>query len=83
MNFCTDIESEDLSAEDKVKLGRIYHDELMEFFIAGVKVREYSACTLYPTGFTLKMKPLYLAHIAHFNNTLSGGKNGNYQIYRE
>lgn len=83
MNFCTDIESEDLSAEDKVKLGRIYHDELMEFFIAGVKVREYSACTLYPTGFTLKMKPLYLAHIAHFNNTISGGKNGDYQIYRE
>ena len=83
MNFCTDIESEDLSAEDKVKLGRIYHDELMEFFIAGEKVREYSSCTLYPAGFTLKMQPLYLAQLQYIHETVSGGKNADYQIYRQ
>ena len=74
--------SEDLTTQDKVKLGRKYHDELMEFFVAGERVREYSACTLYPTTFTLKMQPLYLAQLQWARENLTGGKNGDYQIYR-
>lgn len=77
------IESEDLTEQDKVKLGRKYHDELMEFFVAGEKVREYSSCTLYPAGFTLKMKPLYLAQLQYIHENIAGGKNADYRIYRQ
>lgn len=83
MDFTTDISSDDMCAEDKVKLGRKYHDELMEFFVAGERVTEYSSCTLYPTGFTLKMLPLYISHLIYFKQTVGGGKNGDYQIYRQ
>lgn len=77
------IDSTDLSTQDKVKLGRIYHDEVMEFFIAGERVIEYSSCTLYPVGFTLKMKPLYLAHLQYILETIGGSKNADYSIYRQ
>ena len=80
MDLC--IDSQDLSTQDKVKLGRIYHDEVMEFFIGGERVVEYSSCTLYPIGFTLKMKPLYLSHLQYIAETIQGGKNANYDIYR-
>lgn len=76
------IDSSDLSTQDKVKLGRIYHDEVMEFYVAGERVTEYSSCTLYPVGFTLKMKPMYLAHLQYFTETVGGGKNADYTIYR-
>ena len=69
------IHSEDLTEQDKVKLGRKYHDEKMTFFIAGEKVTEYSSCTLYPTTFKIKMSELYTAHIAYINNIIQGGKN--------
>ena len=72
MDLC--IDSEDLSTQDRVKLGRIYHDEVMEFFVAGERVIEYSSCTLYPVGFTLKMKPLYLSHLQYIAETVGGGK---------
>lgn len=75
------VHSEDMSEQDKVKLGRIYHDELMEFFVAGVKVREYSSCTLYPTTFTLKMQPLYLAQLHYVRQNVHGGKYGDNTIY--
>ena len=73
--------SEDMDEQDKVKLGRKYHDELMEFFVAGEKVTEYSSCTLYPTSFTLVMKPLYLSYLKFINETIGGGKNGTSQVY--
>lgn len=82
MDLC--IDSSDLSTQDKVKLvGRIYHDEVMEFFIAGERVIEYSSCTLYPVGFTLKMKLLYLAHLQYIMETTGGSKNADYSIYRQ
>lgn len=68
------VHSEDLTEQDKVKLGRKYHDEKMTFFIAGEKVTEYSSCTLYPTTFKIKMSDLYTAHIAYINNIIHGGK---------
>lgn len=68
------VHSEDMDEQDKVKLGRKYHDEKMVFFIDGEKVTEYSSCTLYPTTFTLKMNKLYLAHIANIQSTVQGGK---------
>ena len=79
MNFT--VFSEDMEEQDKVKLGRKYHDELMEFFVAGEKVTEFSSCTLYPTSFTLIMKPLYLSYLKFINETIGGGKNGNCQVY--
>lgn len=77
------LSSDDLDEQDKVKLGRKYHDEMMEFFVAGEKMREYSSCTLYPTGFTLTMAPLYLAHLEYILQEVNGGKNGDYSIYRQ
>lgn len=82
MDLC--IDSEDLETQDRVKLGRIYHDELMEFFIAGERVIEYSSCTLYPVGFTLKMKPLYLSHLQYIAETVGGGKDyADYKLHRQ
>lgn len=77
------VHSEDLTEQDKVKLGRKYHDEKMTFFIAGEKVTEYSSCTLYPTTFKIKMSELYTAHIAYINNIVQGGKNSfdKYNLY--
>ncbi len=79
------IDSEDMETQDKVKLGRKYHDELMIFYIGGEKVVEYSSCTLYPTTFTLKMKDIYIDEINNFRRRVAGGKDwsiyGNDQIY--
>ena len=71
------IDSEDMEVQDRVKLGRKYHDEKMVFFIDGEKVLEYSSCTLYPTTFTLKMNKLYLAHLINIQGKVQGGKYGN------
>lgn len=81
MNFEHDIDSEDMTEQDKVKLGRKYHDEKMVFFIDGEKVTEYSACTLYPTTFTLKMNKLYLARLKQAHDEIQGGKYANNIIY--
>ena len=64
--------SEDIAEQEKVKLGRKYHDEKMVFFIAGEKVVEYSSCTLYPTTFKIKMSDMYLAYIDDVQNTIQG-----------
>lgn len=72
------IESEDLEEQEKVKLGRKYHDELMIFYIGvgeeQTKVVEYSSCVLYPTTFKLKMDKLYLEQINNFRRRVGGGK---------
>ena len=75
------IDSDDMEIQDRVKLGRKYHDEKMVFFIDGEKVVEYSSCTLYPTTFTLKMNKLYLAHLIAIQGKVQGGKYGNNFIY--
>ena len=76
------IYSDDVEIQDRVKLGRKYHDEKMVFFIDGEKVMEYSSCTLYPTTFTLKMNKLYLAHLCDIQGKVQGGKyNANNIIY--
>ena len=75
------IDSEDMEIQDRVKLGRKYHDEKMVFFIDGEKVVEYSSCTLYPTTFTLKMNKLYLAHLIAIQGKVQGGKYGNNFIH--
>lgn len=82
MDLC--IDSEDLTTQDKVKLGRIYHDNIMEFYVAGERVIEYSSCTLYPVGFTLKMKTLYLSHLQYIAETVGGGKDyADYKLHRQ
>lgn len=73
--------SEDIAEQEKVKLGRKYHDEKMVFFIAGEKVVEYSSCTLYPTTFKIKMSDMYLAFIDDLQTTIQGGKYANSQVY--
>lgn len=75
------VNSEDMTEQDRVKLGRKYHDEKMVFFIDGEKVVEYSACTLYPTTFTLKMNKLYLAHLLDIQSKVQGGKNAIFNIH--
>ena len=75
------VNSEDMTEQDRVKLGRKYHDEKMIFFIDGEKVVEYSACTLYPTTFTLKMNKLYLAHLLNIQSKVQGGKNAIFNIH--
>lgn len=75
------VASEDMTEQDRVKLGRKYHDEKMVFFIDGEKVVEYSACTLYPTTFTLKMNKLYLAHLLNIQTKVQGGKNAVFNIH--
>ncbi len=75
------IYSDDMAEQEKVKLGRKYHDEKMVFFIAGEKVVEYSSCTLYPTTFKIKMSDMYLAFIDDLQTTIHGGKYANTQIY--
>lgn len=73
--------SEDMEIQDKVKLGRKYHDEKMIFFIDGEKVVEYSSCTLYPTTFTLKMNEIYINHLIAIRQEIQGGKYGNIKIH--
>lgn len=73
--------SDDCDEQEKVKLGRKYHDEKMVFFIGGEKVTEYSSCTLYPTTFKIKMSDMYLAYIDDIQNTIQGGKYANTLIY--
>ena len=73
--------SEDMTEQEKVKLGRKYHDEKMTFFIAGELVTEFSSCTLYPTTFSIKMSDMYLAFIDEIQTTVQGGKYANSQIY--
>ena len=73
--------SDDMNEQEKVKLGRKYHDEKMVFFIAGEKVTEYSACTLYPTTFKIKMSDMYLSFMDSIKQTLQGGKYADNQIY--
>ena len=68
------INSDDMTIQDKVKLGRKYHDEKMVFYIDGEKVVEFSACTLYPTTFKLKMKDIYIEQINNFRRRVAGGK---------
>lgn len=72
------VHSEDLTTQDKIKLGHKYHDNLMVFYVDdgknAVKMCELSSCTLYPITFTLKMSELYLAHIEYINETIQGGK---------
>lgn len=68
------IDSNDMETQDKPKLGRKYHDEMMIFYIAGEKVVEYSSCTLYPTTFKLKMTDIYLEQINNFRRRVGGGK---------
>ena len=75
------VDSEDMTEQDRVKLGRKYHDEKMVFFINDEKVVEYSACTLYPTTFTLKMNKLYLAHLLNIQSKVQGGKNAVFNIH--
>lgn len=82
--FDFSIESEDMTEQDRVKLGHKYHDVIMSFIVDdgehAVKMTEYSSCTLYPITFTLKMSELYLAHIKYINETIQGGKNA--EIYK-
>ena len=73
--------SDDMDEQEKVKLGRKYHDEKMVFFIAGEKVTEYSACTLYPTTFKIKMSDMYLSFMDSIKQTIQGGKYADNQIY--
>ena len=77
--------SDDMEEQDKVKLGRKYHDEKMIFFIDDgencEKVVEYSSCTLYPTTFTLKMNEIYINHLITIRKEIQGGKYGNLKIY--
>lgn len=73
--------SDDVQQQDRVKLGRKYHDEKMIFFIDGEKVTEYSSCTLYPTTFTLKMDKLYLAYMHQIHEKVQGGKYATNQIH--
>lgn len=81
MNFEHNIDSEDMTEQDKVKLGRKYHDEKMMFEINGEIVTEYSSCTLYPTTFTLKMNSLYLARLKQAHDEIQGGKYATDIIY--
>ena len=75
------IDSQDLSKQDKVKLGRKYHDERVKFFCDGIFMEEFSSCTLYSTTFTLKMNKLYLLHMATVHENIRGGKNAKDIIY--
>lgn len=79
--FDFSIESDDLTTQDRVKLGRKYHDEKMVFFIGGEKVVEYSSCTLYPTTFTLKMDKLYLSYMHAIHEKVQGGKYATYNVH--
>lgn len=79
--FDFSIESDDLTTQDRVKLGRKYHDEKMVFFVGGEKVVEYSSCTLYPTTFTLKMDKLYLSYMHAIHEKVQGGKYATYNVH--
>lgn len=69
MDFCID------GHELLMKLGRTYHDEITIINIDGEIMTEYSSCTLYPTGFKLRVDDIYnqfISSVMHDDNKSLG-----------
>lgn len=75
-------EGEDPNEVSKIKLGRVYHDELVKININGEIMTEFSSCTLYKTTFKLKMIDIYIKLIEGIASQVHGGRAAS-EIWRD